>query len=173
LKSSLDLLDSLSALFGLVVGKLKEILSQADLFLLYSLKKSFSQLSWLVGDELLLHVFDFVCNLAVPNRKFVQKIFDIANSVVIGSEFFKVECLIKFIYSFTSFEFINVGLKKFKILDDLSLDLIFCNSNWSTFLFDNGSEPWTFFTDQSVDELMEISMVDDSNNFFCNSLHIT
>lgn len=98
--------------------------------------------------------------------------FDWINSTVLSLEIFKLESLVEIIDIFAKLEFVNNFLEIFKILNYLCLD---CSLSGliSTWLIHNGSEPWSFFADKSMNELMEVSMVNNSNYFFGNSLHVT
>ena len=91
---------------------------------------------------------------------------------MLSLEIFKIERLVKIIHVLAIFEFINNRLKVLKILDYFPLNSCFGDSNRSTFLVYNRSEPWAFLADQAMNELMEVSVVDYSHNFFGYCLHV-
>lgn len=98
--------------------------------------------------------------------------FDGINVVVFSLELLELESLIEIVDIFALLEFINNYLEVFEILNDLCLDSSLGGLVGIWLIYDS-SEPWSFFADEAMNELMEISMVDDSNYFFSNGLHVS
>ena len=86
-------------------------------------------------------------------------------------EVVKIESLVKIVNFFAKLKFVNNNLKIIKILDNFPLNSGLCGLI-SIWLVHDGSEPRSFFTNQAVNELMEVCMIDYSYNLFSYCLHV-
>ena len=172
LQSSLDLIQTLLALSDLLLSQLMQILLHANLLRLDPGAQALSELPSLHLDQTLAVLWlDDVLYKGVPFAKPVEMELDALEVGVLLLELLKVEALVKVVNITALFELVYSNLEALKVSDDAPLDSSL-GSLICVRAIDDVPEPGTTVADQSVNELMEVWMADDSDDLLRHGLHV-